>query len=404
MSLFCFLPPGDVATNHQKLVASVLLMCLTCSQGLLMTVSKVGGRFPYNVASVPLLAELVKLVVSMAMLYTQRRRDPLGTQVTLTWGAVRLYPVVQVITVVQNSVQYYCMAYVDAATYQILGNAKIGATGVLLALALRRRLCRSQWLALVLLTMGCATAQVSGCGSSMLAAPLEGYALGLFSAILGATAGVYQEFVMKATADSLHWQNAQLAAFAAAASAARLWQESGSRGALGMAISEAPERGGGFLSDIVSGYTWLAWLTVVNLALSGILAGWVLKYADTIARSFAGSGAMLLTAVLSVLLLDLAPTLQLVIAVVVSASAASLFFHPPELSALQRAGVLTPVGSGVATSDAAWSVAVSYADPGAGAGGEAYGRSADGLPLHAYDTRAPLLPVHRTASQRRLDD
>ena len=24
MSLFCFLPPGDVATNHQKLVASVL--------------------------------------------------------------------------------------------------------------------------------------------------------------------------------------------------------------------------------------------------------------------------------------------------------------------------------------------------------------------------------------------
>ncbi|GHP07789.1 hypothetical protein PPROV_000653100 [Pycnococcus provasolii] len=393
----CFVPPGDTATNHQKVVASVLLMCLTCSQGLLMTISKVGGRFPYNVASVPLLAELVKLVVSMGMLYCQRRwssRDESsgssGCQVTLTWSAVRLYPVVQVITVVQNSVQYYCMAYVDAATYQILGNAKIIACGVLLTFALRRRLCRSQWLALVLLTMGCATAQVSGCGSSMLAAPLEGYALGLFSAILGATAGVYQEFVMKATADSLHWQNAQLAAFAAAASAARLWQESGSRGALGMASSEAPETGG-FLSDIVSGYTWLAWLTVANLALSGILAGWVLKYADTIARSFAGSGAMLLTAVLSIFFLDLAPTLQLVISVVVSACAASLFFHPPELSALQPVSGVYHPGLSVVPSHASYNVTSAYSmPPHAGSGG--------------VDIRAPLLPVHRTDSRRRLDD
>jgi len=43
-----------------------------------------------------------------------------------------------------NNVQFYTMAYVDAATYQILGNLKIVTTGFLFWVALKRYLSRIQ--------------------------------------------------------------------------------------------------------------------------------------------------------------------------------------------------------------------------------------------------------------------
>lgn len=42
-------------------------------------------------------------------------------------------------TQVHNNIQFYTMQYVDAATYQILGNLKIVTTGVLFRIALNRR-------------------------------------------------------------------------------------------------------------------------------------------------------------------------------------------------------------------------------------------------------------------------
>lgn len=56
--------------------------------------------------------------------------------------------------------------------------------------------------------------QVKDCGEincgSLLAAPIEGYLLGILSACLSALAGIYTEFLMKKNQDSLYWQNMQL--------------------------------------------------------------------------------------------------------------------------------------------------------------------------------------------------
>jgi UDP-sugar transporter A1/2/3 len=56
--------------------------------------------------------------------------------------------------------------------------------------------------------------QVKGCGDtncgSLLAAPIQGYLLGILSACLSALAGVYTEYLMKKNQDSLYWQNMQL--------------------------------------------------------------------------------------------------------------------------------------------------------------------------------------------------
>lgn len=57
--------------------------------------------------------------------------------------------------------QFATLEYVDPATYQILGNLKIVTTGLLSWIALNRTLSILQWIALVLLTVGATTSQVS---------------------------------------------------------------------------------------------------------------------------------------------------------------------------------------------------------------------------------------------------
>lgn len=46
-----------------------------------MQASKVDGKYPYNVATVPLFSELTKLIISAYLLYSAKQTDPKGTQV-----------------------------------------------------------------------------------------------------------------------------------------------------------------------------------------------------------------------------------------------------------------------------------------------------------------------------------
>ena len=92
--------------------------------------------------------------------------------------------------------------YVDAPTFQILGNLKIVATGLAGQCLLRRRLSRGKWLALGLLTLGAAASQVAPSGDAA-AAPdffsgrAVGYASALCCVFLSATMGVFTEAYMK---------------------------------------------------------------------------------------------------------------------------------------------------------------------------------------------------------------
>lgn len=123
-------------STGKKIAAAATLTCLTCSQGLLMEVrgrrpakawsiacrlccclvrkvregvrqglhppavepdrvhgspalflapqaSKVNGHYPYNVATVPLMSELMKFVLSSFLLYQQYSKDRLAAQVRL---------------------------------------------------------------------------------------------------------------------------------------------------------------------------------------------------------------------------------------------------------------------------------------------------------------------------------
>lgn len=162
---------------------AALLTILTSAQGLLTTASKTNGQYAYNFATVPFLAEIVKLVISWNLLQQQKKDQPEQARMTKDWKTIMLFPVPSLIYMVHNNVQFYFLKYVNPATYQILGNLKIVSTGILLRLCLQRRLSLLQWMALTLLMVGATTSQINtecaeGTEKSLLSAPIAvGWAL-----------------------------------------------------------------------------------------------------------------------------------------------------------------------------------------------------------------------------------
>lgn len=129
-------------------------------QGLLTTASKRNGSYRYNFATVPLLAELLKLLISTFLLHRQRQTNAEAAHITRHWRTAILFLVPSIIYWLHNNIQFFTLQYVDPATYQILGNLKIVTTGLLLWLCLKRQLSVLQWLALALLMIGATTSQV----------------------------------------------------------------------------------------------------------------------------------------------------------------------------------------------------------------------------------------------------
>ena len=321
-------------SGMRKLAVAATLTIFTCSQGLLMEASKVDGKYPYNSAVVPLLSELVKLILSVMLLRRAKTRDPKGTIMTMDLKSVMLFPIPSIIYVMHNNVQFYTMAYVDAATYQILGNLKIVTTGILFRFALGRMMTRTQWIALLLLTVGATVSQISGCGDETLSAPVVGYMLGILSACLSATAGVYTEFLLKKNNDNLYWQNVQLYAFGVVFNALRLtWND-----------FFGENSGGNWFLDCTNGFTAITWLIVINFSFSGLFVSWLQKFADTIVKVYATSSAMLLTALLSVSFFGLEPSLQLFLGITIACCSLVLYFMPPDLP--KEKGVLPVTSAG----------------------------------------------------------
>ncbi|PSC76361.1 CMP-sialic acid transporter 1 isoform X1 [Micractinium conductrix] len=319
------------------LLMAGLLTALTSAQGLLTSASKSGDGYAYDFATVPFLAEITKFLISYGLLRRQRAADPGSVRITRDLRTVALFIVPSIIYMVHNNVQFFFLKYVDPATYQILGNLKIVTTGLLLRLALKRYLSRLQWMALLLLMAGAATSQINtdcsqGRVQGVLHAPVMGYVFALVSALMSAVAAVYTEWVLKKNNDTLYWQNMLLYGFGAAFNFANL--------------AQSKVAAGGSWA-LLHGYTPVTWLVVANLAFSGLLVSWVMKFADSIVKVYATSLAMLLTTLVSISFFGLAPTLQMALGIVVASCSVVLYYVPPAaLAAVPEAAPLEKAPSG----------------------------------------------------------
>ena len=96
--------------------------------GILTTASKSDeNTYRYNVATVPLLAELLKLCVSAVLLRLEIRRNS-NVQMTMNVKSIALYPFPSLIFLLHHSLAFPALQYLDPSTFQVLGNLKIVTT------------------------------------------------------------------------------------------------------------------------------------------------------------------------------------------------------------------------------------------------------------------------------------
>lgn len=328
-------PPIHPVRLQSFFVAAVLTV-FTSSLGILTTLSQTGGGYKYDYATIPFLAEVLKFIICGYLLWKESKTSK-AAKVTTSWSSIFLYPIPSIIYLVHNNVHFLTLTYVDTSTHQIMGNLKIVTTGILFRTFLKRKLSRLQWMAIVLLTIGTTVSQVKDCGEincgSLLAAPIEGYLLGILSACLSALAGIYTEFLMKKNQDSLYWQNMQLYAFGILFNIARLTVDD-VRGGFSK---------GTWWYRLFDGYNFMTWLVVVNLGCTGLLVSWIMKYADSIVKVYATSMAMLLTMVVSIQLFNFKPTLQLFLGILICCMSLQLYYTPVEsLMGTLTSPTLTP--------------------------------------------------------------
>lgn len=289
------LSAGEEAYASTSLVVSSELMKLVLSLALIY-IFDVPAQMQQN-ASAAALEEGCEVSAATATasykfqlwkqaLHQQNLRYPLDT-IKLAVPAL-LYTL-------QNNMIYVALANLEATTFQVGYQSKVITTAVLSVIMLNRSLSWMKWAALLLLTFGIICTQITSKSSAAAGAPdphlntTVGIAAVLFSAFCSAFAGVYFEKILKGTNPSVWMRNAQLAAFSAVIGIATYL------------ITEPPS------TRFFQGYNSLVWSIIAVQAAGGLIIAVVVKYADNILKGFATALSIVLCGVLSVLTMGFEP-------------------------------------------------------------------------------------------------
>lgn len=239
--------------------------------------------------------------------------------------------------IVQNNLLYLSASHLDAATYQVTYQLKILTTAVFAVGILRKRLIRTQWLALVVLVLGVVFVQLADDGgaspakSASTAVPadreqnrLVGFAAALGACFLSGFAGIYFEKMLKGADISVWMRNVQLSLLSVPF------------GLLTCLVSDYGRiRSDGFFH----GYDLFVWYLVVLQAGGGLIVAMVVKFADNILKGFATSLAIIISAVASVYLFEFRLTAQFTIGAALVIGSIFLYGYDP------NAGKSKPVKS-----------------------------------------------------------
>jgi UDP-sugar transporter A1/2/3 len=267
----------------------------------------------YIASTAVFMAEIIKIVTCLAMLYRQEQSFQQCIQIIYLEIFNKPREIVKMLIpsglyALQNNLLYIALSNLEAATFQVTYQLKILSTAAFSIWLLGRSLNRDKWLALVLLMIGVTLVQTESvtssssttCESATAAVtvensqqPLVGLLAVLTSCISSGFAGCYFEKILKTSTTSMWIRNIQLGLCGACFSF------------VGMIISDHRLIS---TQGFFQGYNLLTWFVVVNQALGGLLVALVVKYADNILKGFATSISIILSGIISFYLLDFQPS------------------------------------------------------------------------------------------------
>ena len=256
---------------------------------------------PYAAITTVIVAELVKLLISVAVIHQSNAYDVSKTAQRVVHDIRLSLPmaVPGAIYLVQNLLTYVGLGALEGSTYAILVQLKLLTTAVFAVVMLGKKLWSYQWRALLLLFVGVVLVQLKPADSEsavaaeaggwmgMSAEAVQGTAAVLGVAVLSGLAGVYFEWMLKgSTAFNMWDRNVQLSFYGLLFSPLPI-------------LFSASEREFFSTHSFYYGWSTVTILVVLLASAGGLLVSMAVAYTDNIMKNFATSAAILLTGLVS---------------------------------------------------------------------------------------------------------
>lgn len=312
-----------LSTPLQKAIF-VAYVTLWCACHLLVYSSQHGASPAYNVTSVVMVTELVKMLMALSFyLYYDGGPSELARTIARESNLLLKYAVPAVLYALYNNLVYLNLASFDPGTYNVLMQLKIAMTGTLYQWLFSKQLNRNQWMAILLITLGCMCKESDKLTtSSSLRANLTAWLFLLCQMLCSVFAGVYNEALLKgpnveARNVSTNLQNAFLYSQSVVVNACfLLW-----RGQFLEAFSAKN------LSGVLSVQV-LAIICIMSTV--GLVTGFFLKHLDSVLKSIAAAIEVVFTMFLSSVLFGTPLELMGVVAACIVGSGVALYSVPPK--------------------------------------------------------------------------
>ena len=298
---------------------------------LLIYASKLAGAPPFNSTSAVLFTELVKLLLALGLYI---RFDGNAKQLTRTIAATTplllKYSVPALLYAVYNNLVYVNLASFDPGTYNVLMQLRIIMTGVIYQQAFSKRLNRNQWMAIVLIAIGCMAKESSKLTSTEgIQQNRHAWLLLLIQMLSSVCAGVYNEVLLKGedsspTADSgilvtTNLQNAYMYLMSVFWNLLVLTYQ----GRLGEAVSH---------ENLIVLCSPIVLSIIAIMSTVGLVTGFFLKHLDSVLKAVASALEVILTMLASNFFFGIPLDAQGLVATCLVGGGVALYARPVSLA------------------------------------------------------------------------
>ncbi|ORC90278.1 UDP-galactose transporter [Trypanosoma theileri] len=291
-------------TLLQKLMSFVILTLVSTTVGVAMKLSQTGGTYTYSPASVVVLTEVYKLIITLLIVWrlviTREELSHSSFSSSSSSSSSVITEMIHILTenvtkdliwrefllslmyTFVNIVTFPIFTYMSASLFFLLKTSSPVVTAIILRFVSDRHISKVRWFAIIMQCLGLLVTQVNFCTGTTAITPM-GYILTAANLASSCLAGVYNEKIIKTQASSLNAQNAILYSFGIILNT--ILHFVAPPVLLGM--TEKP--------DFFEGYKPSTFFVIISNGSVGLVISAVYRYADVLIKTFgiAGSTSLL---------------------------------------------------------------------------------------------------------------
>ncbi|KAJ8949609.1 hypothetical protein NQ318_007371 [Aromia moschata] len=196
----------ELFPSKLSFIIFIVYILLFVGQGILVTASqKSNNEYDYNIVTVVLLTEVLKLLISSVLYCRNNEPKELIIDVVKNKDVLLLYFVPAFLYCLYNNLAFINLSSFDPTTYYLLLQFRVVVTGVLFQVIFKKVLSKKQWISLIILTFGCMLKQVNftketetlpNSKSQSVEIGLNAFFI-LIQIVCSCLAGVYNEYLLK---------------------------------------------------------------------------------------------------------------------------------------------------------------------------------------------------------------